>query len=373
MIRLLLALLTLPALCAQSSAQTPDEVAGAAFDATLDTPAFAYRFEIRFGTADTTMTERGTATTRADTAAGVTLFRLDLGDETAAFDGGAYRVRSSRTRKVYVDSTLSKIEDGVAGALRFHPTIGTSLADLHNNAAELTDGGRDAVGNAPCRRLTYSRDPLDAGGPFIAVCYDDATRLPSQILIRTAEANTLELLFTDVRAVPVPADSVFSLPATGGYAEIPYDASGTPRLAVGTPAPTFALATSGGAPVRLADYRGRPVLLDFWGSWCSPCVEALPKVQALQEAYPDLVVLGLASYEDADADPEAFARARGATYPVARAPEDVIEAYLVRAFPTYYLVGPDGDIRYSVVHDDDDGSAEADIRAAVGILLGAPR
>lgn len=370
------ALVVLLVFSASAAAQTPDEVATAAIAATLDTPAYTYRFAIRVETPDTLITEGGTATTRVDTTAGVALFRLDLADQTLAFDGGAFRVRDRRMRKVYVDSTLSEMGESIAAVIGYHPTIGTMLLNLHNGASELTDGGRDAVGGAPCRRLTYSREPLDIPGPQIAVCYDDDLRLPSQVVIRgtgrDGVPSVIEIIYEGVRAVPVPADTVFSLPATDGYTEVPYDQSGEPLLAVGTEAPPFALTTASGDPVRLADYRGRPVLIDFWGTWCAPCVAALPEIQALHEAYPELVVLGLASFEDADIDPGAFAWRRGATYPVVRAPTDLVEAYLVYAFPTYYLIGPDGDVRFTAVHDSNP-DAEADVRAAVGVLLGAPR
>ncbi len=372
-----LALVALLVVAARASAQTPDEVATAAYTATFDSPAYGYRFSFRYETADTTWTELGTAITSVDTVAGRALFRFDFQDQTYAFDGELYRVRVPRTRKTYVDSTLAEMNEGVVSLLGYHPTAGTGLLNMHNAAAELTDGGRAAVGGAPCRKLTYSAQPLDVPGPQIEVCYDDATRFPSQIVIRASNAGddleTIDIQFSALRAIPAPAESVFSLRGSDGYAEVPYDSSGEPLLALGVEAPAFSLVTPTGETVRLADYRGRPVLVDFWGTWCAPCVAALPEIEALHAAYPDLVVLGLASYEDTGTDAEAFARQRGATYPVVHAPTGLVEAYLVRAFPTYYLIGPDGDVRFTVVHDDDNPEAEADIRAAVGVLLGAPR
>lgn len=370
----LAALLLLLVPCA--SAQTPDEVASAAFAATLDTPAYAYRFEIRVEAEDTTMTDEGTVIASVDTTAKAALFRVEFGGETVAFDGSAYRVRNPRTRKVYVDTTRSAMNDGIVSALQFHPTLGTGLLSLHNNALVLTDEGDDDDDGAPCRRITYSATEVDSLTSFVSVCYDAATRLPSHVLARTVGLENvpdgwMDVFYTDVRAVPAPADSAFSL-VTDGYTEAPYHSADTPLLALGASAPSFAIATPDGATLQLGDSHGRLVLLDFWGTWCAPCVEALPEMEALHQAYPDLVVLGLASYEDDATDPEAFARSRGATYPVVRVGENVVEAYRVAAFPTYYLIGPDGDVRFTAVHDGNP-DAVADVRAAIGVFLGAPR
>ena len=358
-----------------ASAQTPDEIASAAFDATLDTPGYAYRFDLSVELADTTMTSHGHVTTRADTTAHVALFRIEMDDQAVAFDGTSYRLRSPRTHKVYVDTTQSGMEQGIASALRFHPTIGTALLSLHNEALVLTDEGDEDTDGAPCRRLAYSATDIDSLASFVSVCYDAATHLPSNILVRTVGLGTppdmwVDIVFSDTRAIAAPPDSIFSLLADG-YTEAPYT-SDEPLLALGARAPSFMLTTSDSATIQLDDYDGRPVLLDFWGTWCGPCVEALPEMAALQRDYPDLVVLGLAAYEEDGTDPAAFARARGATYPVARVSEEILDLYHVRAFPTYYLLGPDGSVRFSTVHDTNP-EASADLRTAVGVMLGAPR
>lgn len=71
---------------------------------------------------------------------------------------------------------------------------------------------------------------------------------------------------------------------------------------VGDPAPDFALANLEGETVRLQDFRGRPVLINFWATWCGPCIFEMPELQAAYEASPDggLVILGLNRAEDRD-------------------------------------------------------------------------
>ena len=95
-------------------------------------------------------------------------------------------------------------------------------------------------------------------------------------------------------------------------------------------------------------------MLDFWGTWCPPCLTDIPLVQALADAHPDVAVLGMASFEAPDADPEAVARERGARYRIVHADEATLAAYRVEAVPAYVLIGRDGTILYSALHDDDD-------------------
>ena len=65
-------------------------------------------------------------------------------------------------------------------------------------------------------------------------------------------------------------------------------------LKVGTVAPDFQAVTPDGKTVRLSDYRGKVVILDFWATWCGPCKVEIPTLVDLQKKYAnDLVVLGM--------------------------------------------------------------------------------
>ena len=118
----------------------------------------------------------------------------------------------------------------------------------------------------------------------------------------------------------------------------------SPALRVGDRAPDFALADLNGEPVRLADYAGRPVLVNFWASWCLPCVEEFPLLAAALDEHADigLVVIGIV-YRDRSEAARAFADQIGADWPLAMDPgEAVARAYGVYGPPESWLIGPDG-------------------------------
>jgi cytochrome c biogenesis protein CcmG, thiol:disulfide interchange protein DsbE len=69
---------------------------------------------------------------------------------------------------------------------------------------------------------------------------------------------------------------------------------------IGTPAPAFSIA-DGTRTVALNDYRGKILVLNFWATWCAPCIEEIPSLDQLQRAMPQIAVLGVSTDEDAAA------------------------------------------------------------------------
>src|SRR5258708_568207 len=84
--------------------------------------------------------------------------------------------------------------------------------------------------------------------------------------------------------------------------------------AVGRTAPPFATTDVGDRPVRLADYAGRPVLVNFWASWCIPCQAEFPVLRSVTQAHPDVAVLGVV-FEDTAANARSFLQDQHATWP----------------------------------------------------------
>jgi len=119
--------------------------------------------------------------------------------------------------------------------------------------------------------------------------------------------------------------------------------------AASTPAPDFELTSSDGQVIRLADLRGKVVLLNFWATWCPPCKAEMPDLNALQRKYGaerDFVVLGVNDEESA-ADVTAFAQREGIAFPLLLDPDGrVIEKlFEVRYLPTSMIIDRDGNIR----------------------------
>jgi cytochrome c biogenesis protein CcmG/thiol:disulfide interchange protein DsbE len=115
---------------------------------------------------------------------------------------------------------------------------------------------------------------------------------------------------------------------------------------VGSVAPDFVLADLDGNPVRLADLRGRPVIVNFWATWCGPCVEEFPMLREASEqhAADGLAIVGIV-YQDRSEAARAFMTRTGATWTAAMDPDDrVASAYGIVAPPETYFIGRDGTI-----------------------------
>ncbi len=133
-----------------------------------------------------------------------------------------------------------------------------------------------------------------------------------------------------------------------GIIELPPGTNPTdqsPAAREGRAAPNFRLATADEAgTATLAEYRGKYVLVNFWASWCGPCAEETPDLQAFHEQHSDrVVVLGVNQQEQPGAARDFLARF-GVTYPVVldRSGE-VSQAYGVgRGLPISFLVDPAG-------------------------------
>ncbi len=116
----------------------------------------------------------------------------------------------------------------------------------------------------------------------------------------------------------------------------------------GQPAPAFTLVSSEGKNVSLSDFKGKVVYLDFWGTWCRPCMQEMPASTALKQKFEGRdVVFVYISVGDKEAKWQQVLAAERLTGPASvhlRADEAVPAHYQVSAFPTYWLIGRDGRI-----------------------------
>ncbi|MFB6287064.1 MAG: TlpA family protein disulfide reductase [Candidatus Bipolaricaulia bacterium] len=111
---------------------------------------------------------------------------------------------------------------------------------------------------------------------------------------------------------------------------------------VGQLAPDFAVKALDGEAVRLHQYRGRPVLMNVWATYCPFCEHEMPMLDALNGAHDELLVLGL-NVGEAQRTVRAFAERVGVTYPLAiDRTGEVAEAYQVTNLPTTFLIDAEG-------------------------------
>jgi peroxiredoxin len=131
---------------------------------------------------------------------------------------------------------------------------------------------------------------------------------------------------------------------------------------VGEPAPDFTTEDVFGNPVALSQFKGQPVWLMFWGSWCPPCRAEFPDIQA---AYSKLEPQGLrmlgVSLRESPVDAAAYAGRNGATFLVLSDPDetDTGAAYPILNFPTHIFIDKDGIVRSVVLEDMDEEQAIA--------------
>ena len=119
---------------------------------------------------------------------------------------------------------------------------------------------------------------------------------------------------------------------------------------VGQEAPPFEITTTEGKTVKLADYRGKYVLLDFWATWCGPCTGETPNLKAVFEQYgkrDDFVMMGLSLDQDKE-KPIAYAKEKGTGWIDGFLgdweKDEVTKKYGVRGIPSIWLIGPDGKV-----------------------------
>jgi thiol-disulfide isomerase/thioredoxin len=116
------------------------------------------------------------------------------------------------------------------------------------------------------------------------------------------------------------------------------------RVAEGKPAPDFALQTTDGQTYRLSELRGRPVMINFWATWCGPCKDEMPAIDEAYQAHREggFIVLAI-NVEEPARQVEPYVARLKLTFPVLLDPSGAVAArYRVRSLPTTVFVRPDG-------------------------------
>lgn len=107
--------------------------------------------------------------------------------------------------------------------------------------------------------------------------------------------------------------------------------------------PDFNLPGLDGQPVRLADFRGRWVIVNFWASWCSPCLLEMPDLQAFHEAHRDRTTVVGINFENLPSSQiRAFTERLAITFPIALSGGNPIPGFELKGLPTTFLISPAG-------------------------------
>ncbi len=157
--------------------------------------------------------------------------------------------------------------------------------------------------------------------------------------------------------------------AVAGGSDAEQTGGGLPALQ-GKVAPAFSLVDTDGKKVSLADYKGKPVLVNFWATWCAPCKLEMPWFEEFHKKYTDLVILGVAADDAPKAAIVATAKKLGVDYPVLLVNDKVTADYGgVEYLPETFYVGRDGKVLLETAGLSDDANGKDQIEANIRKLI----
>jgi thiol-disulfide isomerase/thioredoxin len=153
------------------------------------------------------------------------------------------------------------------------------------------------------------------------------------------------LLLAACRPTPAPAPAAVAVApqATAAPASAPTTTASPDKV---KDFPTLEVETFAGDRWTLAERRGKWVVVNFWATWCNPCLKEIPDLDAFDKSRGDVDVIGMDYEEIERPDMEAFLKAHSFSYPIA-----IVDVYkglpdfpIPRGLPMTYLIAPDGKV-----------------------------
>lgn len=150
-----------------------------------------------------------------------------------------------------------------------------------------------------------------------------------------------------------------------GYLRLPVGAVSGEALSKGQPAPAFERSSLAGGEIALADFAGRPILVDFWATWCGPCHIQTRVLEPLVAEYRDRVAFLTVSMGEEPDTVRNFYRGQLPPYPVLLDPTDELSTrFGIHALPTILVIGRDGKVVYFEAGIADDRTLRAALAEA---------
>lgn len=170
---------------------------------------------------------------------------------------------------------------------------------------------------------------------FEHICIETHERIDMDI--RIWKKSFALLLFSIVCAVPLNA-----------YPD-PFEQLGVARPHNSKAAPDFALKDIHGQPVNLAQLKGKPILLNFWATWCGACLEEMPSMQRLYDASQnngDFHIIAISIDRSNFEKVNQYVKNLNLSFPILLDPDrKTRKAYFIRSLPTSYLIDSEGKLR----------------------------
>lgn len=145
------------------------------------------------------------------------------------------------------------------------------------------------------------------------------------------------------------ADAEFSLAETKVERITGMEPKSDGLLTIGSPAPDFTLTSPTLSEFTLSKNKSKVIVLDFWGTWCAPCIKAMPEIQKISDHFKDkdVLVIGVSVEPEPAAKPHEFMQKKGFTYPMLLGGTAITQPYRVQIFPTIYIIDKNGVILHA--------------------------
>lgn len=267
------------------------------------------------------------------------------------YDGKKIRFLLEKDKEIYIndpDSTGLFYSDFVQELFLEPFKSGGPIAKALA-AKEVKFEGYALVNGVVCHALFAQHEDSTANSS-VWIFLGTEDNLPRQMMTRRAAFPggpqiTEVVTFSAFKINEPIADAAFHVETPAGFAVKKFMLPLTPQ----TPAPDWTLSDARGKKWPLAGFRGQVVVLDFWATWCKPCVMAMPKLQKLHEQFrgKSVKVIGISTWERGD--PAKLMAEKKCAYQLLLNGEEIAEKYGVSALPTLFVIGADGKIIHAEI------------------------